>query len=261
MDMHNFSRWTRKLVFLSLAVNLIFFFLFGYIVFKKGGIGYLVKRTQSILQSDKSSAASSDSGKRKLSYPAHYFDRKSIYESLADEENEIIFLGDSITDDGEWSELFKDLKIKNRGIQGDRTDGILKRLQEVVSSSPQKIFLLIGYNDLSKGVKIDAIVLNYEKILQTIKTRSPGTQIYIQSVLPVNYNSYKGRVKNRDVIDLNRQLKQLSKKFNAHYLDLYSNFSDADQQLHPDFAGKDGLHLNGKAYLKWKSILENHVYN
>jgi lysophospholipase L1-like esterase len=254
--MHNFYSRTRKIVILSFAVNLIFFFLFGYIVFKKGGVRYLVKRTKSILQPDKSSA-----GKPKLSYNAEYFYRKSIYESLADEENEIIFLGDSITDNGEWSELFKDLKIKNRGIQGDRTDRILKRLPEVISSSPQKIFLMVGYNDLSRGVKIDAIVANYEKIIQNIKARSSGTQIYIQSVLPVNYNFYKGRVKNRDVIQLNRKLKQLSKKFNIIYLDLYSIFCDADQQLHPDFTGKDGLHLNGSAYLKWKSILENHVYN
>lgn len=259
--MHNFSRRTTKLLALSLAVNLIFSFIFGYIVYKRGGVGYLVQRTKSIFQPYKPSVASSNSGNPKLSYPAHYFDRKSIYESLPDEENEIIFLGDSIIDDGPWSELFKDLKIKNRGLPGDRTDGVLKRLPEVLSSSPKKIFLMIGYNDLSKGVKIETILLNYEKILQTVKTHSPGTQIYMQSVLPVNYNSYKGRVRNQNVIELNRQLRKISNKFNTHYLDLYSNFDDADQQLHPDFAGKDGLHLNGKAYLKWKSILENQVYN
>lgn len=259
--MKNPSNWTKKLLFISLVVNLIVFFFLGYIVFKKGGIDYLTKRTKSYLKPNKSSAASSNSSKPKLSYPAYYFARKSIYESLPDEENEIILLGDSITDDGPWSELFKDLKIKNRGLPGDRTDGVLYRLSEVLSSSPQKIFLLIGYNDLSEGIKIDAIVSNYEKIIQTIKTRSPGTQIYIQSVLPVNYNFYQGRVKNRDVIQLNRQIKKLSEKFDTFYLDLYSIFCDADQQLHTEFSGKDGLHLNGKAYLKWRSILESFVYD
>ena len=53
----------------------------------------------------------------------------------------------------------------------------------------------------------------------------------------------------------------MSKDFDAVYLDLYSIFSDADQQLQVGYAGKDGLHLNGKAYLKWKSVLEDHVYN
>ena len=259
--MLQFSKWEKKLIGLSLAANLIFLLLFGYIILKKGGTGYLAKRVKSIFQTDKSATAFTDSDKRKLSYPAHYFGRKSIYEALPDEENEIIFLGDSITDDGPWSELFKDLKIKNRGLPGDRTDGVLNRLPEVLSSSPKKIFLMIGYNDLSKGVKAQTVLLNYEKILQTIKTQSPRTQIYIQSILPVNRDFYKGRVSNQNVKDLNDQIKKLSEKYKLHYLDLYSYFMDADDQLAADFSGKDGLHLNGSAYLKWKSILENQLYN
>lgn len=248
---------SSKILVFSLALNLFFAFLLSVIFIQKGGFTYLAKSIRSILNIESSSSTNPP----KLRYPPRYFYHKSIYESLPDEENEIIFLGDSITDYGEWSELFKNLKIKNRGIQGDRTDGVLKRLSEVVSSSPHKIFLMIGYNDLSKGVKIDAIITNYEKIIQIIKSRSPRTQIYIQSVLPVNYKFYKGRVKNRDVIELNRRLKLLCAKFDTIYLDLYSVFCDADQQLNADFAGEDGLHLNGKAYLKWKSVLENLIYN
>jgi lysophospholipase L1-like esterase len=249
--------WTPKILVLSLALNLVFAFFVAAVIIKKGGVAPLAKNLQSIFQTK----SSSSNRHPKLSYPPRYYYRKSIYESLPDDENEIIFLGDSITDNGEWSELFKDLKIKNRGIQGDRTDGILKRLPEVLSSSPRKIFLMIGYNDLSRGVKIDAIVANYEKIVQIIKARSPGTQIYIQSVLPINTKFYKGRVKNEDLIQLNRHLKQLSKKYNSFYLDLYSSFCDDNQQLNIHFAGKDGLHLNGKGYLKWKSIIEAFVYN
>jgi lysophospholipase L1-like esterase len=249
--------WTPKILVLSLALNLVFAFFASAVIIKKGGVAPLAKTLLSIFQTK----SSSRNHHPRLSYPPSYHYHKSIYESLPDEANEIIFLGDSITDNGEWSELFKNLKIKNRGIQGDRTDGILKRLSEVLSSSPQKIFLMIGYNDLSRGVEIDAIVANYEKIIQTIKTRSPGTQIYIQSVLPINTSYYKGRVKNRDVIQLNRHLRQLSNKYNSVYIDLYSSFCDDDRQLNIHFAGKDGLHLNGKGYLKWKSILEDFVYN
>lgn len=170
-------------------------------------------------------------------------------------------LGDSIIDDGEWGELFKNLKIKNRGVPGDHTYGVLNRLPEVLSSLPDKIFLMIGYNDLSRGLEIAEIVTNYEKILQTIRSRSPATKIHIQSVLPVKYDTYKGAVKNPQVIQLNQRLMQLSDKFDVTYINLFSQFCDRDQQLRADFAGKDGLHLNGKAYLKWKTILENHLYN
>ena len=257
--MASFASWKPKILILSLALNLIFGVLFVYIVHKKGGMPYLIKKTKVIIST--SNLSPSGPGKNQRSYSRRYFDRKSIYESLPDEEHEIIFLGDSITDDGEWTELFKNLKIKNRGIPGDRTSGVLNRLPEVVSSFPDKIFLMIGYNDLSRRLGIDEIVTNYETILQTIRARSPGTKIYIQSVLPVRYDKYKGEVKNHQVIQLNNRLRQLSQRFDATYIDLFSQFCDSDEQLRKDFAGTDGLHLNGKAYRKWKSILENHIYN
>jgi lysophospholipase L1-like esterase len=259
--MKNSYSWIIKILVISLVANLVLGFFFGIIIFKKGGLLYLFRATKSIFHSDQTASTASNPRKPKLIYTTRYFDRKSIYEALPDEENEIIFLGDSIIDDGEWGELFKDLKIKNRGIPGDRTDGVLKRIQEVVSSAPDKIFLMIGYNDLSRRVEIVDIVANYKKILQTIRSQSPRTKIYIQSVLPVKYAAYKGKVKNYKVRELNKELKQLSKTFNATYIDLFSEFCDSDAQLHDDFAGKDGLHLNGKAYHKWKSILEKDVYN
>jgi lysophospholipase L1-like esterase len=250
----------QKILTLSLIINLIFILIFSYLVYKQHNkISYLVSKTKSILSAESSST--SDKAIAQKSFSARHFDRKSIYESLPDEENEIIFLGDSIVDDGEWTELFKNLKIKNRGVPGDRSDGVLNRLEEVVSSLPDKIFLMIGYNDLSKGVEIADTVANYKEILQTIRDRSPRTKIYIHSVLPVKYDAYRGKVKNHQVIRLNNQLKQLSKQFNLTYIDLFSNFCGSDQQLHAHFAGKDGLHLNGRAYQKWKSILENHIYN
>ena len=86
---------------------------------------------------------------------------------------------------------------------------------------------------------------NYEQIIRTFKTQSPRTEICIQSVLPVNYNSYKGRVKNEDIVKLNEQLKSISKTNGVADIDLFSRFCDSNQQLHPDYAGKDGLHLKG----------------
>jgi lysophospholipase L1-like esterase len=255
------SSWIPKILVLSLGTNLLFAFVVGYAVHKKGGMAYLAKRISSISLTSHPSTSSTEADRPKLPFSARYLDRKSIYEALPDEKNEIIFLGDSITDDGEWSELFRDLKIKNRGVPGDRTDGVLARIGEVLSSSPQKIFLMIGYNDLSRNVEIKDIIFNYGKIIRTIKTQSPRTKIYIQSVLPVRYEFYRGKVKNEDILKLNDQLKKICEKNSVTYVDLFSRFCDSDQQLHPDFAGKDGLHLNGQAYFKWKSIIKNYIYN
>ncbi len=71
---------------------------------------------------------------------AHYKVRRAFYEGLPDGKNEIVFLGNSITENGDWNELFKNKRIVNRGIGGDVCFGLLNRLDEVISSKPKQHF-------------------------------------------------------------------------------------------------------------------------
>lgn len=98
-------------------------------------------------------------------FKRHYYLKKSVFEVLSNNDNEIIFLSNSITAGGIWTELFQDLRIKNRGIIGNVTDGILYRLKEVTESNPEYIFIMIGVNDLSKGKSKAYIQNNYQKII------------------------------------------------------------------------------------------------
>jgi len=182
---------------------------------------------------------------------------------LPDTKNEIIFLGDSITDNCRWSELFQNIRVKNRGIGGDRVKGILQRLPEVVSSSPDKIFLMVGINDLAFGVDVQEIALNYEKVIQKISETSPRTTIYVQSVLPVNMqllSQYypKSKINGENILKLNSYLKDLSHNLHLTYVDLYPLFTANGNQLDESYTF-DGLHLNGKAYLIWKSAIDKYV--
>ena len=121
-----------------------------------------------------------------------YWNQKvDMYSVLPNPNDEIIFLGDSITDRCEWFELFSNSLIHNRGLSGDKTSGVLDRLSEITESKPDKIFVMIGVNDLRHNVKIDSILVNYNKIVKTINSESPSTQIILQSVLPVNNKSGK----------------------------------------------------------------------
>ena len=127
-----------------------------------------------------------DNYSQQFKFHRHYEFKKSVFESMPNEKGEIIFLGNSITAGVEWAELFDNDKIKNRGISGDITAGILYRLDEVTESNPEKIFIMIGTNDLSKGISTDSIMKNYREILKRISQDSEDTEIFIQSVLPVN---------------------------------------------------------------------------
>ncbi|AUP80636.1 GH92 family glycosyl hydrolase [Flavivirga eckloniae] len=185
---------------------------------------------------------------------AYYYHKKEHFESLPDTENEIIFLGNSITDGAEWSELFQNPNIKNRGIGGDDTDGVLGRLEEVTSSNPKQLFIMIGTNDLAYGKTVDYINNNYVTILDTVKKQSPNTEIFIQSILPVDDNVHSTRP-NKSIRDINRFLKQLCAERNINYIDLNPVFADEHGKLNTSYS-IDGLHLNGKGYLVWKKEIE-----
>lgn len=188
---------------------------------------------------------------------AYYYHRKGHFESLPDTEEEIIFLGNSITDGAEWSELFGDPRVKNRGIGGDDTDGILERLSEVTSSQPEKIFLMIGTNDLSAGKSVEYILENYRLILRRIREASPQTEIFIQSVLPTEDEVHTTR-KNRDIMEINRGLQQIAEKEGLTYIDLFTPFATSENKLNMNYS-IDGLHLNGEGYLLWKELAEPYV--
>jgi lysophospholipase L1-like esterase len=77
------------------------------------------------------------------------------------------------------AELRVRCKIKNRGIMGDDSFGILNRISPVAESKPKKIFLMIGINDLSEHIKTDSVAQNYANIIKRIRSISSHTKIYI----------------------------------------------------------------------------------
>lgn len=239
----------KKAIFIiSLSLNVLFILLIIVFVIKKGGINYLSDKADEILSIQNSEEE----------FSAKYYSRKSIFEVLPEDNEEIIFLGCSLTEYGQWNELFNNPKVKNRGIGGDATKGVLNRLDRILSTQPRKIFLKVGTNDLRQKVPMDTIVANYSKIVATIMQKSPSTQIIVKSVLPVNNRMNNYKISNEDIIKLNSYIRSIAEKNSLIYLDLHSHFAGKDNQLLEDYTF-DGIHLNGRGYLLWKSLIEEYV--
>lgn len=192
-------------------------------------------------------------------FGTYYNQRLTLFEKMPDTKGEIIFLGNSITDGSEWCELLDNPKVRNRGISGDITEGVLFRLNEVTRSKPAKVFLLIGINDLSQGISKDSVFSNICKIANRIRKDSPKTEVYIQSILPVNdsFGLFKNHTnKTEEVVWVNAQLKAWCMKENVGFVDLYSRFKMPDsEKMNPKYTD-DGLHLLGDGYLLWAEILK-----
>src|SRR6201996_5159166 len=121
----------------------------------------------------------------------------------------VIFLGNSITEMGNWKKVTGDTTVINRGIGGDITFAILKRLKDVTDRQPSKVFLLIGINDIGKDIPDAVIADNELKIVKEIHDKCPQTKIYVESVLPVNstvHNFPQHYDKEEHVLALNKLL-------------------------------------------------------
>ena len=194
----------------------------------------------------------------KPNYSPYYFHRVDHFEKLPDTENEIFFLGNSISDGCEWSELFGDPRFKNRGISGDITDGILYRLYQITCCKPKQVFLMIGINDLARGRSVEYIINNHLKIYNRIEKESPSTQIIVQSLLPVNnvYGLFTTHTDKGDsILEINTQLKSICSDRGYIFIDLFSKMVNAEGKLGENLS-VDGLHLNGLGYQIWKQEIE-----
>ena len=147
--------------------------------------------------------ASMASNAQERKYSTFYYQRATLFEELPVTSKDIIFLGNSITNGGEWSELLNNKHVKNRGISGDICMGVYDRLDAILKGKPAKIFLLIGINDVSRGTSADTIVNRIGMITQKIKQDSPKTKLYLQSVLPVtdHYKMFGGHTSRWQELD------------------------------------------------------------
>lgn len=195
-------------------------------------------------------------------YFTFYYQRATLFEELPITSKDIVFLGNSITNGAEWSELFQNKNVKNRGISGDICMGVYDRLDAILKGKPAKIFLLIGINDVSRGTPADTIVNRIRLIARKIKTDSPKTKLYLQSVLPVtdHYKMFQGHTSRWQVVpEINKGLIHLAAEEGVTYIDLYSHFLDEKTgKMNIEYTN-DGVHLLGKGYMKWVEIVKPYM--
>ncbi|RZK44179.1 MAG: GDSL family lipase [Pedobacter sp.] len=192
----------------------------------------------------------------------YYVKRMKYFETLPAQKSPIVFLGNSITEVGQWQDVTGVANVVNRGISGDNSYGVFYRLDPILGQKPAKIFLMIGVNDIKRGTPIADIARNYERIVIKVKRESPKTKIYLQSVLPVTESilaSIYDNIRNPKIIELNKLMKDLSTKYKVPYVDLYSQMIDERGQLVRSLT-TDGLHLQPEAYVIWANYLKKMKY-
>lgn len=170
---------------------------------------------------------------------------------ITKDKEKIIFVGDSITERYDLTKYYNydNRLIINSGVSGYRTSNLISRFNVLVKQhQANKMFLLIGTNDVSRELTSDEIYNNIKKIITMTQEQSPNTKIYVESVYPVNNNMEKAGKRTNEVIkDINRKLEEYCDLNDLVYINMYNELIDSDGYLKKDYT-VDGLHLSDKGY-------------
>ena len=199
---------------------------------------------------------------KQYNFRGTYYDiRRAAHESETVPAKPVVFLGNSITEQGWWKIILRNDRVVNRGIGGDNTFGMVDRLDNILKLDPSVIFIMAGINDLANGWSEDTIAHNMAVMIDKIQASSKDCRIFIQSVLPVNeaklaFPGAKG--KNPAVASLNSKYQRLCKEKGVTFLEIGKLLSDTEGSLKAQLS-RDGLHLEPEGYLIWADYLLKNV--
>lgn len=176
---------------------------------------------------------------------------REVYRQLPVRENNVVFLGNSITDFGLWSEFFgDDPDIINRGIQGIESPEVLEHLALIGEGHPRQLFLMIGINDY---LHPETVVPSIRKMVTLMQQRSPETEIFVQSILPCNLD-----VRKTTPTTLNPQIEALCLELGVTYVDVFSAMAGSGTAM-PSKMTDDQLHPNILGYRTWCAVIKDYV--
>lgn len=185
----------------------------------------------------------------------HYPERIKAFQQHPLEVGDIVFLGNSLTEHGgDWGKRLNIPTIKNRGIAGDVTYGVLQRLNEIWYYKPTAGFILIGINDMfNDSLSAKYIADNDIKIAEIIDKKSPQTKLYMQTILPTANHNLVAKIK-----IVNDKLKSNASQMTYSLIDLHSFFADENDLIKKELTN-DGVHLTEEGYNLWISVVGKYL--
>jgi len=193
------------------------------------------------------------------------------------QSTKIIFLGDSITEQGEsFDDGFisllrqnlsqEEFELVGKGIGGHKVSNLLTRYKaDVIDLNPDIVFIYIGINDVwhkydfGTGSDIDLYERGLKTIISDIKSLGSKIVLCTPTVIGENTGDFELGNQFKDVETMEKMngdldkfsevVRKLSHEYETELLDLRKIFMDylAENNINNDAAGiltTDGVHLN-----------------
>lgn len=178
----------------------------------------------------------------------------SQHELLGITENDVVFLGDDLTAEALWSELFPELSVRNRGMNGQTTKEMLLRLPAIAQAKPAIVLINSGASDLAALIPPEQIIANIREAVNLLKSFSPQSQLILSSVLPLTIESVQAAT------ELNTALAQLANTHALEFVNIGSALLNEDGRFKEGYADRRSR-LHGAGYAAWRDLLLPHLGN
>ena len=186
--------------------------------------------------------------------------RYDSFKALNVTSDNILFIGNSITDMHCWPEAFVTsngdyLPIVNRGNSGTYSTEQSDNLESYINGKPKKVFMMIGTNDIatSGGLNFspEQVLAYVKSIVTRIHARSPQTKVYLYSILK-NNTSNRVEATWLRTNELVKAYADADDTDNVTYIDLYEKLENV---ANGGTWSYDNLHLTAGAYQAWASTI------
>lgn len=167
-----------------------------------------------------------------------------------------LFIGDSITEGISAYGILSDANVF--AIKGLTIAKAEKEIDTIANKKPEKIYILLGSNDLLYGMDSIKFTSEYAEFTKLIKDKLPETKIYIQSIFPVSKDveNKKPMLSNSRIDEFNRELKSMAEQQGFNYINVSDLLKDESGIMKKGYSS-DGIHVKYHVYSIWLNCVKN----
>jgi len=173
--------------------------------------------------------------------------------------NQVVFMGDSITDRWNMSLWFPNKPYVNRGISGQTTPQMLVRFRpDLINLQPNVTIILAGTNDIANATGYEAPEIIQGNLASMAElARAHGIKVIMATLLPVCGSVVAARPPEK-ILELNAWIKSYCDRTGVIYLDYFSSMVGPDDLLIQDLTA-DCLHPNDYGYNVMKHLAQDAI--
>lgn len=170
----------------------------------------------------------------------------------------IVFVGSSSI--RLWRTITNDLApypVINRGFGGSEvSDSVQFAERAVLKYKPRLVVMYAGGNDIHRGKTPEKVFEDFKAFVQKVATTLPRTRVAYISIAP---NPARWAEVDR-VRAANELISGYAKEHpHAEFIDVFSHMLGSDGTPRPEIFVEDRLHMNGRGYALWTSIIKPRI--